>query len=105
VQSRLTILKLLSDYTVTLADVNTLAAHDATVKEVRTERLRASENSATKAHLRAVLDVLAGRQADAALLKQIPNADKLRAARPEDLVLPSASSHGYTDRDGIFYLA
>ncbi len=54
--------------------------------------------------LRAVLDVLAGRQADAVLLKQIPNADKLRAARPEDLVLISASSHGYTDSDGIFYL-
>ncbi len=54
--------------------------------------------------LRAVLDVLAGRQADAALLKQIPNADKLRAARPEDLVLISASSHGYMDSDGIFYL-
>ncbi len=31
-------------------------------------------------------------------------ADKLRAARPEDLVLISASSHGYTDSDGIFYL-
>ncbi len=26
------------------------------------------------------------------------------AARPEDLVLVSASSHGYTDSDGIFYL-
>ena len=38
------------------------------------------------------------------MLKQIPNADKLRAARPEDLVLISASSHGYTDSDGIFYL-
>jgi uncharacterized caspase-like protein len=51
-----------------------------------------------------VPDVLAGRRADAALLKQIPNADKLRAARPEDLALISASSHGYTDSDGIFYL-
>jgi hypothetical protein len=38
------------------------------------------------------------------LLKEIPNADKLRAARPEDLALIPVSSHGYTDSDGIFYL-
>lgn len=63
-----------------------------------------TENTATKAHLRAVLDVLAGRQADAALLKQIPNAVKLRAIRPEDLAMIKASSHGYTDSNGSFYL-
>jgi len=95
---------LISDYTVTLANGRTLAAYDATSEELRSGHKRVTENTATKAHLRTVLDVLAGRQADAALLKDIPNADKLRAARPEDLVLISVSSHGYTDSNGIFYL-
>ncbi len=95
---------LVSDYAVALPDGRTVAAQDATLEQVRAEQKRVTENTATKAHLRAVLDVLAGRQADAALLKEIPNADKLRTARPEDLVLLSVSSHGYTDSDGIFYL-
>ena len=95
---------LVSDYAVTLIDGRTVTAQDATIQEVREGREKITENRATKAHLRAVLDVLAGRQADLALLKEIPNADKLRAARPEDLVLISASGHGYTDSDGIFYL-
>ncbi|MBI1761312.1 MAG: hypothetical protein HYR56_07750 [Acidobacteria bacterium] len=90
-------------YIVTLADVRTMQP-----SRKYAPGKRVTENTATKAHLRAVLDVLAGRQPDrdldAALLKQIPNADKLRAARPEDLMLISASSHGYSDSDGIFYL-
>ena len=68
------------------------------------ERGQTVANSATKAHLQAVIDVLAGRTPNAALLRDIPNADKLRPARPEDLVIISASSHGYTDGEGIFYL-
>jgi WD40 repeat protein len=95
---------LVSDYDVASADGRALAAQDATITEVRQGKKRVTENNATKAHLRAVLDVLAGRQADAALLKETPNADKLRAARPEDLILISVSSHGYTDSDGIFYI-
>jgi WD40 repeat protein len=102
---------LVSDYTVTLPDGRRVAAQDITLE--RDEKLKdflarnravVTENRATKAHLRAVLDVLAGRQADTALLKDIPNADKLRPARPEDLIIISASSHGYTDSDGIFYI-
>lgn len=46
------------------------AAHDATVEEVRAGRKRVTENTATKAHLRAVLDVLAGRQADNVALEK-----------------------------------
>jgi len=95
---------LISDYAVALADGRSITAQDATIQQVREGRKHITENTATKAHLHAVLDVLAGRQANAALLKDIPNVDKLRPARPEDLVLLSASSHGYTDSEGIFYL-
>jgi len=98
------IVSLISDYAVALPDGRTLAAQDATTQEVREGQRHVTENRATKAHLRAVLDILAGRKADTTLLKEIPNADKLRAARPEDLILISVSSHGYTDSDGIFYI-
>ena len=97
-------LPLVSDYSLALSDGRTVPAQEATTQEVRGGQKRVTENRATKAHLRAVLDVLAGRQAEAELLKEIPNADKLRAARPEDLILISVSSHGYTDSDGIFYI-
>lgn len=62
------------------------------------------ESNATKRNFRAVLDLLAGRKVDAETLKSIPNADKLRRATPEDLVLVSFSSHGYADERGSFYL-
>jgi hypothetical protein len=62
------------------------------------------EQNATKRNFRAVLDLLAGREVDAETLKSIPNADKLRRATPEDLVLVSFSSHGYADERGSFYL-
>lgn len=63
-----------------------------------------TEASATKANFKAVLDLLAGRPADPAALKSIPNAARLRAASPEDLVLISFSSHGYADERGTFHL-
>lgn len=62
------------------------------------------ESNATKRNFRAVLDLLAGRKVDEETLKGIPNADKLRRATPEDLVLVSFSSHGYADARGNFYL-
>jgi len=95
---------LVSDYAVALADGRTLAAQDATVQEERAGQKHGTENRATKGHLRAVLDVLAGRPADVALRKEIPHADRLRPARPEDLIIISVSSHGYTDSNGIFYI-
>lgn len=95
---------LVSDYEVTLADGRVLASQDASPAEVRAGRKRITANNSTKAHIKAVLDVLAGRPADAALLKEIPHAGGLRPARPEDLVVISASSHGYTDGEGVFYI-
>ena len=55
---------------------------------------------ATKANLKAVFDVLAGRKAK---VDGIPGADQLRAATPDDLVLISFSGHGYGE-GGQFYL-
>jgi WD40 repeat protein len=62
-----------------------------------------SEKAATKANIKHVLDLLAGKPVDAEALKTIPNGDKLRAATPDDLVIISFSSHGYADQNGSFY--
>lgn len=62
------------------------------------------ESAATKQNFKAVLDLLAGRKVDEEALKNIPNAEKLRRATPEDLVLVSFSSHGYADERGSFFL-
>ncbi|MDT5121852.1 MAG: hypothetical protein QOC96_1334 [Acidobacteriota bacterium] len=64
----------------------------------------ASPNNATKRVFKAVLDLLSGKKVDdPELLKQIPNPDQIQAARPEDLVLISFSSHGYAAPNGDFY--
>jgi uncharacterized caspase-like protein len=61
------------------------------------------EKTATKANLKAVLDLLSGKSVDQTVIKAIPNADKLRRATPDDLVILSYSSHGYLDNNGSFY--
>lgn len=63
-----------------------------------------TEAAATKANFKAVLDLLAGREVDAATRAKIPNAEQLKEATPEDLVIVSFSSHGYADERGNFYL-
>ena len=66
---------------------------------------KAGEAEATKAHLQSVLDVLAGRRkVDEQLRKEIPGAEGLEEAQPEDLVLLAFSSHGYTDVRGVFHM-
>ncbi len=60
----------------------------------------AHSSLATKADLKAVLDRLAGRPADVA---NIPNAERLHSATPDDFVLISFSGHGVDD-DGEFYI-
>ncbi|MEQ9398660.1 MAG: hypothetical protein RJQ04_05780 [Longimicrobiales bacterium] len=59
---------------------------------------------ATKEAVRAVFAILAGESTDMGPLAGIPAAAGLREANPEDLVVVSASTHGYTDREGTFYL-
>ena len=63
-----------------------------------------SENNATKAKIKAVLDRLAGKTVSNDALKNVPNADFLKKVQPEDLVLMAFSGHGYASREGIFYL-
>jgi WD40 repeat protein len=63
-----------------------------------------TDNSASKATIQAVLRILAGHKADAGLLKHVPAAKALAAARPEDLVLISFSTHGHNGKDGRFHL-
>jgi WD40 repeat protein len=65
---------------------------------------RLTDKTATKANFKAVLDVLAGKQTDSRLLRDIANADKLSKATPEDLVVISFASHGDADSRGNFYL-
>jgi hypothetical protein len=64
---------------------------------------KVTEQQATKGNVKLALDLLAGRQVDPARLVDIANADKLRQARPEDLVILSFASHGYADEAGRFY--
>jgi uncharacterized caspase-like protein len=60
--------------------------------------------AATKANVKAVLDILAGREVPEQVRRALPNGMKLERAGPDDLVLISYSSHGYADRAGNFYL-
>jgi uncharacterized caspase-like protein len=61
-------------------------------------------NQATKDRIKGVIDKLAGQKVDVARLAGIRNAEQLRPARPEDLVLIAFSTHGDTDQQGQFYL-
>ncbi|HLJ55763.1 MAG TPA: hypothetical protein VKT77_12060, partial [Chthonomonadaceae bacterium] len=60
--------------------------------------------TATKANFHCVLDILAGRVVSAAMRKSLPNAEKIRKANPEDLILFTFSCHGDADGQGNFYL-
>jgi hypothetical protein len=64
-----------------------------------------TEDHASKETFHAVLEVLAGHKpASPKALEGIENIEKLKRAEPDDLVLLTVSSHGYTSKDGMFYL-
>ena len=71
--------------------------------EVNNGRKVVTEKAATKNNLKIVLDLLSGKQVPGDLVKAIPGADRIRQARPEDLILISFSSHGFADDNGNFY--
>lgn len=96
------------------------ATNDARLmQEALTSRLKATGNyeevvpvslisdatraDATKANFRSVLRALSGRGTREEL-RGIPNADMLKAATPDDLVLILYSGHGFTGPKGLFYL-
>lgn len=63
-----------------------------------------TEKSATKENLKTVFDLLGGRQVDERLYANIPNAARLKPARPEDMLMIFFSSHGDSDGQGNFYI-
>jgi WD40 repeat protein len=95
---------LVSDYELHFADGRVVAAKDATLEELKVGQKVFTVNQAVKDHVRAVLELLAGKTVDSERLKNIPNAERLQAARPDDLVLLTFSSHGYADKNGVFYI-
>ena len=60
--------------------------------------------TAARADLLAVLDVLAGEEADLGRLKAIPGAESLAKAQPDDLVYLAFSGHGLSGGNGLFHL-
>lgn len=71
--------------------------------EMRGGRRVITEELATKANVKAVFDLLSGKAVAPEIARRIPNADKLREATPDDMVLVSFSSHGFADDNGDFY--
>jgi len=62
-------------------------------------------NDARKEVIKGVFSLLAGaKNVPDNILKQIPNADKIKPVEPEDTLIITYAGHGYADRSGIFYL-
>jgi len=65
---------------------------------------------ATKGNIQVVFELLAGKTLSAQTLKQLEKAvgigtlKKIHQATPTDMVLVSFSSHGYADKNGVFYV-
>jgi hypothetical protein len=59
---------------------------------------------ATKANIWAVLARLAGKPTPPGALAGVQGADQVARATPDDLVIVTFSGHGYTAKDGVFYL-
>lgn len=59
---------------------------------------------ADKSRIEAVLGVLGGQTVDQTLLQDIPGADRLRRAKPDDFVYVFYAGHGYAAEDGVFHL-
>ena len=78
------------------------------VSEYNGDGATLKSNDATKQKIRAVFDLLAGRTVDDKLVDElqasVPHVGQLRKAGPDDLLLISFSSHGYTDRSGNFFI-
>jgi WD40 repeat protein len=64
---------------------------------------RPIENAA-KQNIKTVFELLAGKDVPLEVKQRIPNFQQIEKATPDDLVLITFSSHGYSDSNGNFYL-
>ncbi len=81
------------------------------ISDVETNINKTTErHDATKANIRFVFELLAGKTLPASTLQLLEKAvgigtlKKIRQATPNDLILISFSSHGYADKNGVFYV-
>lgn len=63
-----------------------------------------SSTLATRAAVRAVFTLLAGEAVAPGMLAAIPNAERIRRATPDDLLVFTAATHGFTAAGGTFHL-
>lgn len=70
------------------------------------DRVKVTRAQATKEDFKTVLRLLTDKAGEVSPARRslIANADRLRPATPDDTVLILFSSHGYADRNGLFYL-
>ena len=61
-------------------------------------------DNATKQIIKAVFDLLAGRGISMETQQKIPNYQQIRPAMPDDFVLVTFSTHGYSAKNSDFYL-
>jgi hypothetical protein len=61
-----------------------------------------SVNHASKRHLEVVLARLSGRDGDPTVLAQLPGAERLSAATPDDVVVVTFAGHGFTHERQFF---
>lgn len=82
-----------------IADVTTTPSGETAVRR-----------GATKSNVKSVLELLGGKTPTPRQLTALANAvgaetvKKISEAKPDDMVLLSFSSHGYADRNGVFYI-
>ena len=64
-----------------------------------------AEDHASKAALHAVLEALSGHPLSVELKSSLPpDGEKVAKVEPDDLVILAISSHGYTSKEGMFYM-
>jgi WD40 repeat protein len=61
-----------------------------------------NERNARPEYLKAVLDILRGREVPNEIQELIPGITGLKPATPNDIIIISFSGHGYTDNQGVF---
>jgi hypothetical protein len=68
------------------------------------ESFRPALTQAKKENIRVVLDMLAGRFVSPETQRQLGNVNALKSATPDDLVFVYIASHGFSDRQGNFFI-